>query len=79
LKGLEIEVPTKTMFLWGENPLQKPLFPLMIGIYIHIMESQREAPPPSYNPSPRPPYARTSSTSFREGGVKVREGALPPL
>jgi hypothetical protein len=34
---------------WGKNPLQNLFFPLMIGIYIHVMEGQREAKPPLYN------------------------------
>jgi len=34
----EYGVPAKTKFLWGKNPLLQNQFPLMIGIYIHIME-----------------------------------------
>jgi len=46
-------VPTKTEFLWDENPLQNLYFPLSFR-RINIKESQREAKPLLYNQFPFP-------------------------
>jgi len=49
-----LEENIKGEFKRGEAPLLKKLFPLMIGICIHIMESQREAKPLLNNQIPFP-------------------------
>jgi len=51
---LFLEENIKGEFKRGEAPLLKKLFLLMIGICIHIMESQREAKPLLNNQIPFP-------------------------